>query len=493
MKQTLLRLRWRIVLVGCVILLGVCSAGPWPAASAPKENRIVQLGPERNLADLFLHDDFLVAQTEGLVLATAKVRKHPANPVLVKDRPWEQGMLNYTCVIQDPEEGLYKMWYQMIRPLTGRNESWCLYAESKDGVRWDKPSLGIVEFQGSKQNNILFHEYENVTGTPSYWVTKDYAEPDPQKRYKMMLQAWDFRGRSARIAFSPDGIHWTIPKYGNLLGPFDSQNIMFWDERVGRYVGYFRSHVGGRRSISRATSSDGFHWSRPVTVHTPDAQDPPTWHLYTPGIFPYTQARNTYVMITAGFDEVSHTMYGQLGLSRDGIEWRRFRKPFIPLGKPGEWDSGSNYAIGSEITVEGQTAIYYKGSNKPAHSYDSDRGIGLALLHEGGFVGRRAENEGTLVTHLLRVRDDHCAFYLNADAEGGAIQAELLDAADKVIPGFSRQDCEEINRKGTNLRVRWKGADGPHLPKCRCRGRGNSGRTTGRGRQGNPRILPARL
>ena len=461
MKHTLSGPKWRVAHVGCVVLLTASFACSWPAAPTPKQDRVVQLGPEGNRADLFLHDDFLVAETQGLVLVTAKVRKHPANPVLLKDRPWEQGLLNYTCVIQDPEEGLFKMWYQMIQPMDDGNESWCLYAESKDGVRWDKPSLGIVEFQGSKQNNILFHESENIRGTPSYWVMKDYAEPDPEKRYKMMLQAWDFRGRSARIAFSPNGIHWTIPKYGNLLGPFDSQNIMFWDERVGQYVAYFRSHVGGRRSISRATSPEGFHWSRPVTVHTPDAQDAPTWHLYTPGIFPYTPARNTYVMITAGFDEVTHTMYGQLGLSRDGLQWRRFRKPFIPLGKEGEWDSGSNYPIGSEIVVEGQTAIYYKGANKPAHSYDSVRGIGLALLHEGGFVGRRAENEGTLVTYLLRVRDDRSTFYLNADADGGSIRAELLDVAGKVIPGFSRQDCGDINGKGTDLPIRWKGADAP--------------------------------
>ena len=52
-------------------------------------------------------------------------------------------------------------------------------------------------------------------------------------------------------------------------------------------MGYFRSHVGSRRSISRATSPDGYHWSRPVTIHAPDEHDPPTWHLYTPGIFKY--------------------------------------------------------------------------------------------------------------------------------------------------------------------------------------------------------------
>ena len=319
--------------------------------------------------------------------------------------------------------------------------------------------MGIVDFEGSKENNILFEELHGVRGTPSYAVLKDYADPDPQKRYKMLLQAWDFRGRSARIARSPDGIHWTIPEYGNLLGPFDSHNLMFWDDRTGQFVGYFRSHVGGRRSISRATSPDSFHWSRPVTVHTPDSADPSTWHLYTPGVFKHTRARNTYVMLTAGFDEVSHAMYGQLGLSRDGIHWFRFREAFIPVGGDTEWDGGHNMPIGSEVVLDGQTAIYYNGSNKPAHSTGGKHGVGIALLDESGFVGWHAEGEGKLITHPLRVRDDHSVFYLNAHAGGGVIQAELLDEEGRVLPGFSRQECKAITGAGSELPLVWSGQE----------------------------------
>ena len=84
------------------------------------------------------------------------------------------GILNYTCVLQDHEEGLFKMWYQIIRPKAGGggNESWCLYATSPDGLVWEKPELGIVEHDGSTRNNILFYEHEGIRGTPSYWVEK---------------------------------------------------------------------------------------------------------------------------------------------------------------------------------------------------------------------------------------------------------------------------------------------------------------------------------
>ena len=142
-----------------------CSQGSAKSHGA-KESRVVRLGPESSRTDLFLHDDYLVAETQGLTLTPGTIRKHPANPILVKDKPWEVGNLNYTCVMQDREEGLYKMWYQVIRrkPGGGGNESWCMYATSKDGLQWEKPSLGIVEYQGSKANNIVLHEHEGIRG-----------------------------------------------------------------------------------------------------------------------------------------------------------------------------------------------------------------------------------------------------------------------------------------------------------------------------------------
>ena len=30
------------------------------------------------------------------------------------------------------------------------------YAESEDGIHWEKPKLGIIDVGGSKQNNVVF-------------------------------------------------------------------------------------------------------------------------------------------------------------------------------------------------------------------------------------------------------------------------------------------------------------------------------------------------
>lgn len=453
--------RIRIILLLWIVQAVLPSFAGLHAEPPGEGGRVVHVGPEYNLEELFLHDDGIVDRSQGLALTPATVRKHPGNPILVKDRPWEVGLLNYTCVLQDREEGLFKMWYQIIRPKAGGggNESWCLYATSPDGLVWEKPELGIVEHDGSTRNNILFYEYEGIRGTPSYWVEKDYAASDPSRRYKMMLQRWDFRGRGAAMAHSPDGIHWTIPEFGNRLGPFDTRNIFFWDDIVGAYVGYFRSHVGSRRSISRATSPDGYHWSRPVTIHTPDERDPPTWHLYTPGIFKYAGARNAYFMLTAGFDEVTHAMYGELGTSRDGIEWHRFRQPFLGTSGEGEWDGGHVMPIPADASMGGETALFYQGSTTPAHDSTGKRGIGVAFLGRGAFVGRKAATRGSLLTHPLRIRDSRSRFYLNADAGEGSIRAELLDGSGQVLEGFARDDCRPIRGRGSRLPVHWTGQD----------------------------------
>ncbi len=110
-------------------------------------------------------------------------------------------------------------------------QPWC-YAVSLDGHHWEKPNLGIYEFRGSKENNILA-DYRD----PHYFnVFKDPQDPDPQRRYKALGEQEgpipNLTGGAA-VAFSPDGIHWN-PWSGNLVvhhGPNlgDAPTILGWD------------------------------------------------------------------------------------------------------------------------------------------------------------------------------------------------------------------------------------------------------------------------
>ncbi len=413
-------------------------------------------------AELLLHDDRLVEQREGLELLPAKLRKHSANPLLGIERPWEKrGILNYVALLHDEEEGLYRMYYQILGTTEeGVNQSHCLYAESNDGIRWEKPDLGLVDYQGSKQNNILFLDpNERPRGTPVYWVMKDYAERDPAQRYKMMLNRWDFRGRGVGMGCSADGIRWEFTSYVNRLGGFDTHNLFFWDDRIGAFVGYFRTHVLGKRSIGRATSPDAYHWSAPVTVHGLDHNDPPDWQIYGPGIFKYSRAKDVYVMYGEGFDSRSDVFRGQLGLSRDGIDWHRFQDGYFLDGISGTWDAGSVRPIPAEAVVDGQMAVFYTGSDHSLHDWEGTRGVGLASLQQGAFAGWRAATKGSLLTRPLLAKHSEPSLLLNVDAEGGEVGAEILDARGNGIPGFSLASCKPVTGKGTALEISWKGQD----------------------------------
>ena len=277
----------------------------------------------------------------------------------------------------------------------------------------------------------------------------------------MMLNRWDFRGRGVGIGWSPDGIYWEFTSYVNRLGGFDTHNLFFWDDRIGRYTGYFRTHVRGKRSIGRATSPDAFHWSAPVTVHTLDEQDPPAWQIYGPGIFKYSRARDVYVMYGEGYDSENEIFRGQLGLSRDGIHWKRFRDGYFADTSAGTWDAGSVRPIPAEAVVDGRMAVFYTGSDHSLHDWEGTRGVGLATYQQGAFAGWRAASEGTLTTRLLLAKDREPGLLLNAEAEGGEIRAELLDVRGNPIPGYTREECRPLTGNGHQQEVVWEGQERP--------------------------------
>ena len=84
-----------------------------------------------------------------------KVCKHPDNPVLVGDKPWEtsetgESQIMPSSIIYDSEALLYKLWYHSDSQLTNGS---VLYAESEDGIHWLKPDLGLIELEGNRKNN----------------------------------------------------------------------------------------------------------------------------------------------------------------------------------------------------------------------------------------------------------------------------------------------------------------------------------------------------
>lgn len=131
---------------------------------------------------LFIDDRF-VAETSGLTRRFHEARKCDRNPVIRADRPWEKdaAFIDSAMVVYDEAAGRFRAWYQggaCYGPDDGSN---MCYATSADGIGWHKPSLGVVDFEGSADNNIVLAA-TCMMHDPAPII--DPADPDPLRRYK---------------------------------------------------------------------------------------------------------------------------------------------------------------------------------------------------------------------------------------------------------------------------------------------------------------------
>lgn len=239
--------------IGCFLLPLVF------ANSLVADDDVIALKDRR---ELFV-DPFLIDFIRG-----ARLEMHAPvarEKVLTVDQPWEGVYSGYFTVIDD--RGLFRMYYRGL-PVAKHNldsEVTC-YAESKDGIHWTKPNLGLYEVQGTKENNVVLARHRACHNFAPFLDSNPKAAVD--QKYK----ALGGTGKPGLIALaSPDGIHWKELKKEPVLteGAFDSQNVSFWSESENCYVCYFRVFREGKRWIARATSQDFLNWSEPVDMALP--------------------------------------------------------------------------------------------------------------------------------------------------------------------------------------------------------------------------------
>ena len=476
---------------------------------------MIEIGSTKQL----LFDDFLIES-----LTNAKQGLNPAvkvddNPILRPERPWEGNFMRPITVFFDPSDQIFKMWYSSStttvrlengEPVPGgasgiqwniRGEVMCL-ATSEDGIRWERPSLGLVEFDGSTDNNILPVK-ENLPTSPGFL---DLHEKDPAKRYKAMLMIGDThtRGMQYNLFYSPDALHWT---------PYEGNPVIDTGQELGRWAGRFQgwdpiretyyvtmevSHHWrgpyGKRLVGRAESPDMIHWSEPEIILVPDEHDYPDTEFYSMPLIPY---EGVYVGLLWIFRTTNVTHHPEVIFSRDGFHFQRnYRGPFIPRGGSlSDFDSSSVYA--ETMIVHGDRILtYYIGTNSRSPEIalklgdKSVEGIGLAISRLDGFVsldsGKGWVTKDRSEEELQHIYTEHQIFhepesfgqmttrsfgfsgsrlYLNTSmapiAAGpglGEVRVEILRANHKKLPGFSFNDADPITESGTSQVVTWNGS-----------------------------------
>ena len=416
-----------------------------------------------------LLDTSLWAQDDNLKVTPGLARKARENPLFGEELPWEIRFDNlYANVIFDQTDGLYKCWYNPFiidlattdtpaaqrergayraalkragadrRKRTPREMGVC-YAVSADGIQWTKPDLGLIEFGGSSQNNLVMRDVHGVG------VSLDSRDPDPAGRFKAFMEGG--------VARSPDGVHWSaMHACPEIKAIWDTHNNLFWDVRHGRYVGMTRLWNGRQRTVGRSESQDFNTWTQAVEVlrALPEEPDRQTYALIA---FPYA---HLYLGLLMMFDTGTDLVDCELAWSRDTVQWERVcpGTPLIARGAEGSFDWGCVYAAAYPFLKDGRLQLYYGGSNGP-HTDWRDGFLGLATLRPDGFAGLSPVNQtqsATLVTQPV-----YCSgrqLCLSADADEGVVRAAVAGVEAKSLA-----DCIPIRTDGTDLPLQWRDGD----------------------------------
>lgn len=441
-----------------------------------------RLQAQRSLNDLsgpwqLFVDDYLVESASNVSRVYHAFEKFEGNPVLKADKPWEgKNIYVYGTVLPNESAEGYRIWYHALPERKDDDPYRLVYATSQDGLSWEKPSLGLVEIDGSKENNVFVRRNPrdhilSVIHTP--W------ESSRERQYALINYSID----GYYVAWSPDGIRWKdVPNNPVLTKGGDVGNFC-WDSRTKKYYGYVKlgSVVNDlkRRSVAFTESDDLLQWREPELIIEPDDVDdrwatpPARTQFYGFCAFPYETMYLGFLWLYRSYPTpadpegyMDGVIYVELASSRDGKKWDRLqagkdglRPAVLPLGSEGSWDSGMIFTTNHPLVDGNEIKLYYGGCIGTHYSASKDwvSSIGLATMRKDGFASLDATGSIGMITTKAFVG---CSGKLHVNFKGndpaGWLRIELLDEKGAVLPGYGIADCIALVGDCPNSAVRWK-------------------------------------
>lgn len=406
-------------------------------------------------------------------------------PLFQAERPWEKvadgaGGVALTTIVKDG--GMYRGWGA---PFTTSGDppgqKYFTYYESSDGLSWARPHLGIVDFMGSKNNNIV-----NITGTDGGTIFIDPSAPAAE-RYKLIAEgaytgkvcdaylrrrpdAWDpklsrKRDGSAtglKGAVSADGLHWAMFPEPMVMEVTDTQITAYYDEQLRKYVAYTRTWEAGprsskvsldgrrtwgvaRRSIGRSETSDYREFPLHHTILEPGPHLLPSQVLYTNGKTTIPGAPDHHLLFPSVWDMAIDNTSVHLATSHDGKLWYFLSEsPVFETGPSGAFDGGVIFAHPNLVELsDGRFVLPYTGYDVP-HKYPRKLwkyAPGYAVWPKGRLVALEAEEYGEFATVALMPPGRRLR--INAlTKRAGSIRVEVAGFDGKPLPQRSFQEAK---------------------------------------------------
>ena len=442
-------------------------------------------------------DDNAILYRSGTRRVVQQPERHAANPVIGETKPWEVA-IGYCTVYRDIRTGLYQCWYQSYSGNHANDPTRRVvvcYATSNDGVTWKKPNLGLFDYNGEDNTNIVLVGNGGRSVNYGASVLVDHRDSDTEKRYKMAY--WDFVNVAGRqvpglcVAFSRDGIHWMKQSkapllqgaYGDPTQPplsAESQGEpptrpaisdvidLMWDPRRDSFVIYAKTWIDApdgrrfwKRAIIRTESKDFVRWSTPQLIIVPGEGDSGQIHgasvFYIHGVYLAT----LQCLDFGGFDRGgTGNMPAELAISRDGIHWNRSFQDqmFLPVTGDGKtFDAGCLWTSSTPIHLPEEIRFYYGAYPGWNSDLENDStGIGLAILPLDRFAAIESTDAIAQVTLKSIELSNVNRITINADATDGDVRVELLTAGGYRVAGYTKDQSGIITGNSLRHPVNWK-------------------------------------
>ena len=403
-------------------------------------------------------DDRIIEDRWQIERFVVPLEKHAQNPLITKDYTWEgTGPYMQGSAVYDKQDNLYKMWYLVWDNYAYYNNlrfsyNVC-YAESKDGIAWRKPFLGIFNNKGDRNNNCIKLGRNKTQGID---VT---FHPKPKTANDKFVAIHNDSG-GVFVSTSADGktFHCNFKK---AAVPYhsDTHNNFVYDEVRDRWLMYVRpkAYAGsglkgvGRRRVAVKESKDMENWTDEYTVLVPDEADPD--YFYGMTVF---RVGDLFFGALQLYETVHHHIDCELVWSADGYSWERLPKEankiFLHRGLKGNWDAGMVFLSDRPVRVGDQMWFYYGGNNTP-HDTIGTPGVGMGITRMNRLIGVRSipGEESRLLTRPILVDGN---LMINAKAEG-EIRVQISDERDNILDGWSAKDCTPFSGDKLAAEIKW--------------------------------------
>lgn len=367
-------------------------------------------------------DNYIIEFIQALTRRMHNPKKHPENPLLRQDQPWEKTTYIRTgtvCVAYDSLENLFKCWYsdfawdyerfmgrsgghrgldEHIAPqwFDTTDNKW-LYAESGDGIHWRKPLLDYRTVDGRQTNICLGREDYGQVYVACFFP--DALEKDEAKRFKSLhwRQTTNPQHSEIRLAYSPDGRSWDIEDsvvtFGDIRERVIGDEYMIWpDVEKGQYIMNVRQRAMAERLEHKdVPCSVAENWEPPFYINDPllmtkrrvfmtNSNDLLCWptlrEMMVPDdeedilddefySMPIIRIGDVYIGFLNVLHSTDNTMHVRLLYSRNAFNWKyvELGRPFLDVDdSPDSWEPYLVEVGNTVIPRDDAVYLYYGGS-----------------------------------------------------------------------------------------------------------------------------------